>query len=588
MALPRVFISTDLLLSSEEKDDAQSLIHALMYQDKMNIVGISGTASKWNHQDGRVGDIDKVLDVYGQDLSNLREHSSAFKSVEALKAVSWQGALDTAPSAGWSNPTDSSRAIITQAKAAAAAGEVLNVLTWGGETDLAQALHEDPSIVSHIRFFNIDTQDNYAYAYIKANFKNDFDMWVDNQTTFRGTYASPNSNSIIKGWHEVNADNHGALGDFFSQLSGDIFNVSGVKMGDSPTVFRFLNGDQNNPSAESWGGEFVKTSTNYWTDNTSDSLDFNRPYYTDGAMTVYEDRAAWTGDFAMRFDWLKDGDSTPAPVPIPTGDNLLVNGSLEASSVPTGSYATFQAVSGWTALTGGRIELWNAHNGVTASNGTDFAELDHASARDGFYQDVRTSAGQAYDLEFDLRTRPSVATATQGVEVVWNGRVIETIRPGVAWDSAEISVTGTGGLDRLTIREVASQSGDGLGALLDNFQLTGAAITPPATSLDTVIVKASGDAYRGDPNFAVFVNGTVVDSTNVVTADNGEGEWDVFTFKGDFDLDGTDTVGIRFTNDRYSAGVGDRNLYVDEITLNGQVNDANLSMPRNAYEYWDF
>ena len=43
MARPRVFISTDLRLASEEKDDAQSLIHALLYQDKMNIVGINGT-----------------------------------------------------------------------------------------------------------------------------------------------------------------------------------------------------------------------------------------------------------------------------------------------------------------------------------------------------------------------------------------------------------------------------------------------------------------------------------------------------------------------------------------------------------------
>ena len=67
MSLPRVFISTDLRLSSEEKDDAQSLIHALMYQDEMNIVGIAGTASHHGHQDGLVavdgggpGDADDV------------------------------------------------------------------------------------------------------------------------------------------------------------------------------------------------------------------------------------------------------------------------------------------------------------------------------------------------------------------------------------------------------------------------------------------------------------------------------------------------------------------------------------------------
>src|ERR671910_617840 len=76
---PRIFISTDLRLSSEEKDDAQSLIHALLYQDKMDIVGIAGTSSKWVHQDGLVGDIDKIIDVYAKDYSKLEAKHPAFK-----------------------------------------------------------------------------------------------------------------------------------------------------------------------------------------------------------------------------------------------------------------------------------------------------------------------------------------------------------------------------------------------------------------------------------------------------------------------------------------------------------------------------
>src|SRR5918994_1709719 len=120
MALPRVFISTDLKLTSEEKDDAQSLIHALLYQDKMNIVGIAGTASKWGHQNGRVADIDAIIDVYGKDLAKLQAHASGFKSVSELKAISHQGAITVAPSAGYSSATASSKAIIAEAKKAAA------------------------------------------------------------------------------------------------------------------------------------------------------------------------------------------------------------------------------------------------------------------------------------------------------------------------------------------------------------------------------------------------------------------------------------------------------------------------------------
>src|SRR5918994_5145412 len=193
MALPRVFISTDLRLSSEEKDDAQSLIHALLYQDKMNIVGIAGTASRWGHQNGLVGDIDKIIDVYGKDLANLQAHASGFKTVAELKAVSWQGATAIAPSAGYASATASSKAIIAEAKKAAAAGEKLNVLTWGGETDIAQALHDDPSIAPHIRFFNIDRQDPAAHSYIERNFKGKLDMWVDDRSTFKGIYQTPTS-----------------------------------------------------------------------------------------------------------------------------------------------------------------------------------------------------------------------------------------------------------------------------------------------------------------------------------------------------------------------------------------------------------
>lgn len=106
MPLPRVFISTDLRLAAEEKDDSQSLIHALLYQDKMNIVGIAATPSKWNAQDGLVGDIDRIIDVYGLDHAKLAARSGDFKTAEQLKAISWQGALDTAPSqAGRTPPT---------------------------------------------------------------------------------------------------------------------------------------------------------------------------------------------------------------------------------------------------------------------------------------------------------------------------------------------------------------------------------------------------------------------------------------------------------------------------------------------------
>jgi hypothetical protein len=537
MALPRVFISTDLRLSSEEKDDAQSLIHALMYQDKMNIVGISGTASKWGHQDGLLSDIDKILDVYGEDQAKLEARSAAFKSVAELKAVTWQGATDTAPSAGWSNATDSSKAIISEAKAAAAARQTLNVLTWGGETDLAQALHDDPSIAPHVRFFNISNQDAAAHAYIKGNFMGDLDMWVDNQSTFRGVYQTPTSSGIIKGWHQENADGHGALGDLFADLSESIFNESGVKMGDSPTVLRFLSGNQNDPSKESWGGEFVKVSDRYWTDNASNGLDFDRSG-TDGARTIYEDRDAWVGDFAKRFDWLDDADPADA-----VDDVITVRVSGDA----------YRSDPSFALMLDGRT-LYPT-NVVTA---------DHA---DG--------AWQTFTYKGDF-----VAAGNMAYKV------------GVRFTN-DAYKAGVGDRNLYVDEIVLNNVSDDRDASLNRnatatWDLTGVLATSPAQMDDVITLKVSGDAYLGGPTFTVMVNGHVVGSSGPVTADNGEGEWETFTFKGDFDLDGTDRVGVQFTNDAYEAGAGDRNLYVDAVTLNDDVNATNVSMTQASTEFWDF
>src|ERR671912_1934203 len=94
------------------------------------------------------------------------------------------------------------------------------------------------------------------------------------------------------------------------------------------------------------------------------------------------------------------------------GTNLLVNSSFEAPQVGVNSWAGFQSVPGWTALPGGTIELWNAHKGVTATQGVNFVELDYGSGYDGFYQTVQTASGQTYTLAFDARTRPGTTSAT--------------------------------------------------------------------------------------------------------------------------------------------------------------------------------
>jgi glucose/arabinose dehydrogenase/uncharacterized protein (DUF427 family) len=184
----------------------------------------------------------------------------------------------------------------------------------------------------------------------------------------------------------------------------------------------------------------------------------------------------------------------------PSGTNLLVNGSFETATVPAGASANFASIAGWTAITGGRIELWKARRGVAPTDGTNFAELDFDTALDGFYQDVQTVAGQSHSLTFDMRRRTDIANTTPGIEVLWNGQVVATTTPGTTgWGSFTVSnLVGTGGLDRLTIRELQSESTDGVGALLDNFKLVATAAAPLAAQSSTIASKmavSSTDTY---------------------------------------------------------------------------------------------
>lgn len=229
------------------------------------------------------------------------------------------------------------------------------------------------------------------------------------------------------------------------------------------------------------------------------------------------------------------GTPTPAPSPPPPdGLNLLVNGSFEATTVAAGQWAGSSSISGWTALSGSRIELWNNVNGVRATNGANFGELDFLGADDGFYQTVRTVAGQSYNLSFDSRSRPGFTAATCTIEVWWNDRLVASVPPGGDWATYSFTVNGTGGQDRLTFREARGQGGDGLGALYDNVSLVATtAAPPPPTSGANVLLNGSFEAttlaagqwggFNSIPGWTAVAGGTIElwNNLNGVRATNG-------------------------------------------------------------------
>jgi hypothetical protein len=97
------------------------------------------------------------------------------------------------------------------------------------------------------------------------------------------------------------------------------------------------------------------------------------------------------------------------------------------------------------------------------------------------------------------------------------------------------------------------------------------AIPSPATGsgADTLVLSMSEDAYLGNAQFTVAIDGKQLGGTFTATALHASGASQAFTFKGDFGA-GQHAVAVKFLNDAYAGTAAtDRNLYVNGVTYNG-------------------
>ena len=91
-----------------------------------------------------------------------------------------------------------------------------------------------------------------------------------------------------------------------------------------------------------------------------------------------------------------------------------------------------------------------------------------------------------------------------------------------------------------------------------------------SSSPDTITLRVSEDAYKGDAQMVVKVDGKQVgDSAYTVTASHAAGKTQDITLNGDFTT-GTHKVEVAFINDFYEGSASaDRNLYLQGIDVNG-------------------
>ena len=112
---------------------------------------------------------------------------------------------------------------------------------------------------------------------------------------------------------------------------------------------------------------------------------------------------------------------------------------------------------------------------------------------------------------------------------------------------------------------------------------TGGTLLTLGSGSDTLALRISQDAYNGDAQYTVSVDGVQIGGTLTAKASHGLGQSDIVTVKGDWSV-GPHTVSVRFVNDAYGGSAAtDRNLYLDGATYNGAaVSGATKSLYANG------
>ena len=88
---------------------------------------------------------------------------------------------------------------------------------------------------------------------------------------------------------------------------------------------------------------------------------------------------------------------------------------------------------------------------------------------------------------------------------------------------------------------------------------------------DTIGLSISEDAYIGDAQFTISVNGVQIGGVQTATAFHSNAQSKLISVQGSFG-DGPRTVTVNFLNDQYGGTPQtDRNLYVDSVINNGTV-----------------
>ena len=248
-------------------------------------------------------------------------------------------------------------------------------------------------------------------------------------------------------------------------------------------------------------------------------------------------------------------------------DNVLVNGTATTQSAPlfSNGTATFTVPATPAAPTPA------APTPIVVGSGPDTVALSLSEdAWNGDAQFVLLVDGQQVggtltataahgtgaETTIDLEGNFSAAPHTFGVQFVND------------------AYGGTASTDRNLYLDAVSVNGADQNVTQSLFSngtasFTAQAATSIGTGPDTVQIVASEDAWSGDAQMTVSIDGVQVGNPITVTASHAAGATDTFLVHGDFGA-GSHNVSVAFTNDAWGGTAStDRNLYVQSVSLDG-------------------
>lgn len=259
---PRVIISTDI--GGSDPDDHQSMIHYLVYADCFDTEGLISSPPK----EGRADAIRECLDAYEKDFANLKSWSGRYPEPAELRKLVRQGAIDSQKGEVPGKDLSKGAALIVE-RALVDDPRPLYLLVWGALTDVAQAVHANPEIKKKIRVYSIGSW-NTRHGQRERDylFREHPDLWwIESDTTFRGMYLGGEQGDDLanRSFPAKHVSGHGELGRLFMRKKADI------KMGDSPSVLYLLDGKEDEPGSDHWGGAYERPDPvarpNYWHDD---------------------------------------------------------------------------------------------------------------------------------------------------------------------------------------------------------------------------------------------------------------------------------------------------------------------------------